>query len=306
MTKQLITTPADEILITCFGEVLWDCFGQDKRLGGAPLNVCWRLKSLGLNSQLISSVGNDPLGGSILSLLKQHKLNTGLIQVNDDKATSEVLVELNSRGSATYTIVEDSAWDNIQLTNEALNAVKESDLFIFGSLVGRSAVSFDTLSALLPHAKFKVFDVNLREPHYKISQVVEWMQHADFIKLNDDELFLIAEEMGCVYNSLEQCLEFIAEQTNTQNLCVTKGSHGAILKIDGCNYYNSGFKAKVVDTVGAGDGFLGALLYQLCVQDNPQYAVDFACAVGALIAQNSGATPNLTTEQILSFINPKA
>ena len=72
----------------------------------------------------------------------------------------------------------------------------------------------------------------------------------------------------------------------------------------GKNYYNSGYRIDVVDTVGAGDSFLGALIYQLCTYDDPQQAIDFACAAGAMVAQQLGATPNITYQQILEFIEP--
>jgi fructokinase len=111
--------------------------------------------------------------------------------------------------------------------------------------------------------------------------------------------------MGSPFHSLEQNLEFIAVQTHTDYLCVTKGSHGALLSIAGKKYYNSGYLVNVVDTVGAGDSFLGSLLYQLCTDTNPQYAIDFACAVGAMVAQSHGATPQLTLNQIQAFMYPK-
>ena len=130
------------------------------------------------------------------------------------------------------------------------------------------------------------------------------MHCADFIKLNDDELYEIAHAMGSKFNSLEQNLEFIADKTNTQYMCVTKGSHGALLKINDKNYYNSGYLIKVVDTVGAGDSFLGSLIYQLCTTVDAQYAVNFACAVGAMVAQNNGATPALTITDIEQFMEP--
>ena len=110
--------------------------------------------------------------------------------------------------------------------------------------------------------------------------------------------------MGCKFHSLEQNLAFIAQQTNTEYLCVTKGSHGALLTINGENYYNSGYLISVVDTVGAGDSFLGSLIYQLCSSDCAQHAVDFACAVGAMVAESAGATPTLTHEQINEFMSP--
>ena len=293
-----------EITINCFGEVLWDCFANEKRLGGAPLNVCLRLNSLGIKAKMLSAVGNDAFGKELLDDIKTRNIDTDYITVNSDKKTSTVEVTLDNNGSATYEIVADTAWDNIALTPDLIKQVKSSDIFVFGSLVGREKVSLNTLKQLIEIAKFKVFDVNLRKPHYDLETLIQFMQSADFIKLNDDELYEIAHAMGSKFNSLEQNLEFIADKTNTPYMCVTKGSHGALLKINEQNYYNSGYLIKVVDTVGAGDSFLGALIYQLCNTSNAQYAVNFACAVGAMVAQNHGATPALSLNAVEQFMNP--
>lgn len=295
--------PSD-ISISCFGEVLWDCFANGKRLGGAPLNVCLRLNSLGINAQILSAVGEDALGDELLNVIKERHINTDFIAVNPAKKTSTVEVVLNKHGSAEYQIFGDTAWDNITLTSSLFEQVKSSDIFIFGSLVGREKVSLNTLKQLIDVAQFKVFDVNLRKPHYDIHTIVALMQRADFIKLNDDELYEIALAMGSKYHSLEQNLEFIAEKTQTAFMCVTKGSHGALLKINDKNYYNSGYLIQVVDTVGAGDSFLGSLIYQLCTTLDAQYAVNFACAVGAMVAQHHGATPELSITDIEHFIDP--
>lgn len=160
------------------------------------------------------------------------------------------------------------------------------------------------MKQLVNVAQFKIFDVNLRKPHYDLKALVELMHCADFIKLNDDELYEIAHAMGSKYHSLEQNLEFIADKTNTSYMCITKGSHGALLKVHDKIYYNSGYLIKVVDTVGAGDSFLGSLIYQLCTTLDPQYAVNFACAVGAMVAQHHGATPELSITDIEQFIHP--
>lgn len=294
----------NKISLVCFGEVLWDCFGTTKRLGGAPLNMCFRVKSLGIDAQMISAVGEDELGNALLDELTEKKLTTEYIAVNPNKKTSTVQVTLDSHGSAKYEIMPDTAWDNIALTKEIIDKVESTDIFVFGSLIGRTETSLMTLKQLLGHANFKVFDVNLRTSHYQLDNLIELMNKADFIKLNDEELYEIAKGMGCKYHSLEQNLDFIAKQTNTEFLCVTKGSHGALLSIKGKKYYNSGYLIDVVDTVGAGDSFLGALIYQLSIHDDAQQAVDFACAAGAMVAQQLGATPDLTYQQILEFIDP--
>ena len=293
-----------DITINCFGEVLWDCFASGRRLGGAPLNVCLRLNSLGIKAQMLSAVGDDALGHEILDQIKDRQMDTDFIAVNSEKKTSTVEVTLDKSGSASYEIVADTAWDNIVLTPALIEQVKASDIFVFGSLIGRQETSLNTLRELINVAKFKIFDVNLRKPHYELETLIELMNVADFVKLNDDELYEIAHAMGSKFNSLEQNLEFIAEKTNTPYLCVTKGSHGALLKINDQNYYNSGFLIKVVDTVGAGDSFLGSLIYQLCTTTNAQYAVNFACAVGAMVAQSHGATPELPLKDIEEFMDP--
>ncbi len=130
------------------------------------------------------------------------------------------------------------------------------------------------------------------------------MVQADFIKFNDDELFEIAEMIGSPYNSIEQNLHFISEKTNTKTICVTKGRHGAVLLKDGVRYYNSGFKVKVKDTVGAGDSFLASLIAGLLKEEEPQSTLDFACAVGALVAGKEGANPEISKDNIKKFMFP--
>ncbi|MDD8058336.1 MULTISPECIES: carbohydrate kinase family protein [Shewanella] len=305
MSSVLINHKAKvDINISCFGEVLWDCFPDGKRVGGAPLNVCVRLNALGIKGSMISAVGDDQLGHELLAFIDERGVNRDCIAINPSKSTSTVQVSLDKNGSASYDIVADTAWDNVALTDTILSQVKQADVLVFGSLIGRSPVSLATLTELVNNASFTVFDVNLRAPHYDIDSIVKLMNKADFIKLNDDELYEIAKAMGSPFYSLEQNLDYIAAQTQTQYLCVTKGSHGALLSVNGQKFYNSGYLVNVVDTVGAGDSFLGSLLYQLCSDNNPQYAIDFACAVGAMVAQSAGATPVLTLAQINAFMQP--
>jgi fructokinase len=128
------------------------------------------------------------------------------------------------------------------------------------------------------------------------------MNKADFIKFNDDELYEISTFLDSPFHSLEQNIQFIAETTNTQHICVTKGSHGAVLFYNNRLFYNSGYKINVADTVGAGDSFLAGLLTQLLTGIDPQKAINFACALGALVAQEEGANPKISTEVIAKFM----
>ena len=88
----------------CYGEVLWDVFANDKKIGGAPLNVALRMQALGCNAAMISCVGNDQDGKDIIAYVNNQGLDAGAITVNDNYPTGLVQVFLNERGSASYDI----------------------------------------------------------------------------------------------------------------------------------------------------------------------------------------------------------
>jgi fructokinase len=288
--------------IVCFGEVLFDVFPTHRKIGGAPLNVGLRMASLGIDTQIISRIGQDEIGNELLDFVKENGVSTDSIQVDTTFATGEVLVQLDEKGSASYTISYPVAWDKIEATPEAQNVVANADALVFGSLVCRDNTSYQSLLTLLNSAQYKIFDVNLRPPFYTKELLLYLMNKADFIKFNDDELYEISDYLGSSFHSLEQNIQFIAEKTNTNHICVTKGSHGAVLLYDNQLFYNSGYKIKVADTVGAGDSFLAGLLTQLLTGVTPQNAINFACALGALVAQNEGANPKISPETISEFM----
>jgi len=283
---------------------LWDVFPDKARIGGAPLNVASRLSATGIETEIISRIGTDQKGKDILVYLKGNNVGTENIELDATYPTGMVNVTLSSSGSATYEIAYPSAWDKIEISESSLNAVSKADVFIFGSLVCRDEISRNTLFHLLESANYKVFDINLRPPHYQKETLRQLMQKADFIKFNDEELFEIAAMLGSPFNSLEQNLLFISEKTNTKSICVTKGSHGAVLLSERKLVYNSGYQIKVKDTVGAGDSFLASLIAKLLTKENPQNALDYACAVGALVAGSEGANPKLEAEEIKKFMFP--
>ncbi len=288
----------------CFGEVLWDIFPEHRKIGGAPLNVAIRLNALNNESYMISRVGNDKDGEMLTDFVKKSGVSTDYIQLDESFHTGEVTVVLDEKGAATYDIMLPRAWDKIAVNEKAIKLVKESDAFIYGSLSARDDVSKSSLFQLIDHANYKIFDINLRPPYYSKELLIQLMDRSDFIKFNDDELFEISEYLGSKYHSIEQNIRYVCEKTAAKHICVTKGRHGAVLLYNGTFYYNSGYQIKVKDTVGAGDSFLASLTSQLLKKVNPQEAIDFACAVGALVAGHEGATPTISDGEISEFMNP--
>lgn len=291
--------------VVCFGEVLWDVFPNRKVIGGAPLNVALRLQSFGVATAMISAVGKDSLGEGILNYASEKGLNTDFVQTSNDYATGTVEVFLNETGSASYTIHKPVAWDFIQQSNHNLKVVSKADVFIFGSLVCRLATSKDTLLQLIETSNIAVFDVNLRPPDYTLDLICDLMAKADVIKLNDEELDIVSNYLGCSNKTFNTQIKTLSKKTKTNCICITKGRDGATLYFNGKFYNNHGYQVKVADTVGAGDSFLASLIYKLMLQkNNPEQALDYACRIGALVASKTGANATIQDQEVTTLTTP--
>ena len=137
--------------IICFGEVLWDVLPAGRKLGGAPLNVALRAQSLGNKAKMISGIGKDQIGEELAREIKAHGGSLDHIQVSEAFATSEVLVELDEHGTASYEIRMPCAWDNITLLERDIKAV-EAMLQAMGNrhiIYGVQAAHYETVGAAL-------------------------------------------------------------------------------------------------------------------------------------------------------------
>lgn len=290
----------NQLRVVCFGEVLWDLFPSGKKIGGAPLNVAFRLSQRGISTTLISAIGEDTLGKELKTVIEEIGISAHL-QINPTYSTGSVGVQLDEEGSATYTVESPVAWDAIIYESTIERYVEEANCLVFGSLVTRGESSKNTLKKIITKANYKVFDVNLRKPHYQLSDLLKWMRLADLIKCNEEELKEIVKYMGCKEIHIEKQIVFLAKQTVTQQVCVTLGSKGAVWYEDSHFIYQSGFETKVADTVGAGDSFLGTLLAGLLGGQPRADALEEACAMGAMVASRMGANPIISQKELINF-----
>ena len=283
--------------IVCYGEILWDVFPDEKRLGGAPLNVALRLHALGAKTTMISAIGKDNNGIETLAYLDSNNFPTTYIQ-RSKRPTGMVQVSLDHTGSASYTIAENAAWDHIQATPKAIVEVQQATAFVFGSLALREPYNQEQFEQLVSQANYTVFDLNLRHPYYDMDIILSLMELADCIKLNDEELELVVTLLDLEKETLEDELKAVAEATNTPTICVTLGADGAMLLHKEKIYTQEGYPTKVVDTVGAGDSFLAGLIYSLRTRQNPKKALELGCALGSLVAGKAGAKAKVTEREI--------
>lgn len=292
------------ISFASFGEVLFDVFGTDRKIGGAPLNIALRIKSYGFPVAMISAIGQDDPGEELWQFMHTQGIHLSAVNRLQQLPTGSVQVTLNEQGSASYDIQYPAAWDCIPATENINEVLENAQVLIYGSLACRHEVSRNTLFEILEKKDlYKVFDVNLRAPFYDYKTLQSLMNKADFIKFNDEEIFEIAEVLGKNHSSLEETMRSIATISGATAICVTRGRYGAVLLWKEEFYENGGYHVQVVDTVGAGDSFLGTLLGKLLSDGNPQQAIDMACAVGSLVAARAGANPVLSETEIRELMD---
>ena len=286
-------TQADATVI-CFGEILWDSLPRGLFPGGAPVNVAYHLKQLGARAVPVTAVGRDVLGDELLRRLQGWGLETEFVAVLPDKPTGLARVTVNDSGSPSFEIVENAAWDWIELTSATLELVKRSRALVFGSLAQRSAHNRRQLAVLRQHATraLKVFDVNLRAPFDPLDRVWELARGTDLIKLNDDELGRLLDRK-LAGDRLEEAAREIAKRTGCTQVCVTAGAKGAGWICKGEWFWAAAKPVDVSDTVGAGDAFLAALLQGLLSgRLSPRQNLERACRLAEFVVSKPGATPS--------------
>ncbi len=288
--------------VICFGEVLWDCFPNEKQIGGAPLNVALHLKKQGFESKLISAVGGDEDGKDILEFIRNQHSDTSLLQTHGSLPTGTVQVHLDAANQATYTIVAPVAWDEIQLEERAIAEVKQAEAFVFGSLACRSETSRKTLLRLIDEAKFRVFDMNLRPPHFTSEILEQLIAKTDFLKLNEHELEYLCKQYALAGKTEDEQIIAVAKKFKMNTVCVTLGERGALVFSNNKLYKHFGYEVEVADTVGAGDAFLATFIKGLLDKEPVEKTIKLACAAGALVASKAGANPDYTIKNVNDLI----
>ncbi|MEO6287943.1 MAG: carbohydrate kinase [Dyadobacter sp.] len=287
--------------IVIFGEMLWDMLPSGKQPGGAPMNVAIHLKNFGLDPAFISRVGNDDLGVELLDYLTGQGLSTQWIQTGQTHLTGIVKVNLTDKTEVTYKIVQPVAWDYIQVTPANKKQVQEADVFVYGTLAVRSQQSKETLFELLHEAKLKVFDVNIRPPHFDRATTELLLREANIVKMNEHELATVADWYGISPDN-ETRMKFLSEKFSLQMVIVTLGAEGAKVLYQDEITIQEGYEVEVQDTIGSGDSFLAMFLKEYLSGTNISEALRKACAVGAIVATYQGATPSVSESELDHFL----
>ena len=281
--------------VTGLGEILWDVFPDGARFGGAPANVACHAAQLGADACMASAVGRDDLGTKALASLQKKGVKTDCV-IETDYPTGTVQVELDAAGKASYEFAEGTAWDHLEWLPSLAMLAAQTEAVCFGTLGQRSEFSRQTIRRFVESTSetaLRIFDINLRPPFYTEDIIWDSLRIANALKLNDDELPILAKLCELSADDEIEQIQELARKFDLHLVALTRGNRGAVLwRGDEVTEF-AGRPVKVVDTVGAGDAFTAALIMGLLKEDELQTISEQACKIAAYVCTQPGATPRI-------------
>ena len=303
----------------CIGELLIDFVsttpdvtlaeapGFVKAPGGAPANVAVGLAKLGIDAGFIGKVGEDAFGDFLSETLQQNSVDTTYLVAGEASRTTLAFVATRSDGMKDITFYRHPGAD-IQLSPDEIDTgyVQSAEVFHYGSVSLSHSPSREATLHAIQSAKaggaMLSYDPNLRLPLWDNANdakhwIWEVMPYADVVKISEEEWEFVtgnAELKG----GIERILGF-----GVKLLVITLGERGCYYTNGTADGYVEGYAVEVVDTLGAGDAFVAAMLMQLMKHENIRSLdastldaiMRYANAAGALATQKVGVIPALPT-----------
>lgn len=281
------------------GELLWDRLPSGDLPGGAPANVAYHARMVGLDARVATRVGCDTLGDRLIDFLARKGLKNHLVQRDPIHGTGTVDVTLDN-GHASYVFKPDSAWDFLELTDTYRAAFCRARAIVFGTLAQREPTSRQTIQQLLQSASpecLVTYDINLRPPFISREVLESSLALARIVKMNDDEALSLGEWFSVEIATLEDAARFVWDHSPAEWVCITRGANGAnLFARDGSTWSVPGIATNVVDTVGAGDAFTASLVAGRLKNWSPEASLNFANRLGSLVASRAGAMPDIAKD----------
>ena len=311
----------------CIGELLIDFVsttpdvtlaeapGFVKAPGGAPANVAVGLAKLGIDAGFIGKVGADAFGDFLRETLEQNSVDTSYLVSGETSRTTLAFVATRSDGMKDITFYRHPGAD-IQLSPDEIDTsyVQSAELFHYGSVSLSHSPSreatFQTIQSAKASGAMLSYDPNLRLMLWDNANdakhwIWEVMPYADVVKISEEEWEFVTGDAELT-SGIERILGL-----GVKLLVVTLGERGCYYTNGTAEGYVDGFAVDVVDTLGAGDAFVAAMLMQLMKhEDIPtldasrlDFIMRYANAAGALATQKVGVIPALPTpSEIQQFL----
>lgn len=299
------------------GVSLIEASGFKKAFGGATANVSVAVSRLGKQSAFIGKVGDDPFGHFLAETMAENGVDTGHMLFDKSARTGLAFVSLKERGVPDFMFYRNPSADMLLEESELDRAfVSGTRIFHYGSI---SLISEPSRGATLAAARIAsesgaiiTYDPNLRLSLWESEESARsgmslGLTGAHIVKLSEEELYFITGE-----SQLEKAAVTLMRMSGSIKLVfVTRGAEGCYFSNGRVSGYSPGLNVTVVDTTGAGDAFVGAILTQVLqrglkvesIFELSKSELDeitrIANAVGALATTKRGAIASLPTQQEL-------
>lgn len=265
--------------------------------GGKGANQAVAASRLGGNVKMVGMVGKDDFGNTFKNLFQDEGIDIEHVLTSETEPTAVGLIQINKLGENKIVVIPGA---NFEYSLENLNnievEIKKSKLIV-AQLELRHEITFKLIEMCY---ELDVPIILNPAPAVKIKEDI--LNKITYLTPNETELEILS---GIKINGMEDAKKAITHllDIGVKNVIATLGSKGAIIGNSYGFQYVEGYKVEVIDTVGAGDSFNGALAYCIVEGYSLYDAVKYANAVGALTVTKSGAIPSLPNkEQVDKFI----
>lgn len=269
--------------------------------GGAPCNVLSFLTKMGHKVGFLGKVGRDGFGDQLEAALVEVGIDTRGLRRDDAVHTTLAVVHTKPDGDRDFSFYRKPGAD-VMLTAEELDEpmIRSSKLLHFGSLsmteepcsnATRRAIAIAEEAGIL-----RSFDPNLREPLWDSldaarQQILYGLAHCDILKISDNEILWLTGE-----DDYDAAVAWIQENYHIPLIFLTLGKDGSRAYCGSVRAQQPGFCVATVETTGAGDTFMGAMLHQILEMGWKCYSrqelesmLRFANAAAAIVTTRAGA-----------------
>ena len=241
--------------------------------------------------------------------MRNLSLSTEYVQLDEQHETGSAIVSIDTAGQPNFTITESVAWDFLEWSAGWEDLATRADVVCFGSLAQRSRTSRTTIECFLRTASknaLRICDVNLRQSFYSCDVLRQSFQHADIVKLNDEELPVVSSLLDLGSGSDDVLSKRLLEQCELRLVCITRGARGSLLVSKEGMIEHCGFRVKVADAVGAGDAFTACLANHYVRGHALEEISQSANCFASWVATQTGATPAITSSELQKIFRREA
>mgnify|MGYP004511674327 FL=1 len=290
--------------------------------GGAPLNVAAAVAKLGGKSQMLTKLGQDGFGDAILNEVKPLGVDVSRISRTKEANTALAFVSLREDGERDFSFYRNPSADMLLSAEEICSEdFNERDILHFCSVSLIDAPIKEAHRRAIEIAKEKgcliSFDPNVRLPLWKQPEdcrkaILEFLPLSNIVKISDEELEFITG-----IKDEKEALDSLLTG-DVKVIIYTKGTNGAEFITKERVIFSPSFKVSAQDTTGAGDSFIGSLLYQVAEgeysleqlvglsEEKVQEILTFSNATAALTVCKKGAIGALPLkEEVLAKISER-